>query len=173
MWKRSQIPFVCVVLEQKTDFEPTEIMTDTGAYTDVIFGIFWLLGFQFSPRIAYIGGPENPRNTSNSAARFWRVDPKADYSALDKLASHKANTSIIAQHWDDLLRLAGSLKLGLVQVERDPHAPGPMVLRQDTDADLPRLPPNGQGEVDRSAESARNGRLLIEPVRGSETDTPI
>jgi Tn3 transposase DDE domain len=33
------------VLEQETDFEPTEIMTDTGAYTDVIFGIFWLLGF--------------------------------------------------------------------------------------------------------------------------------
>lgn len=33
----------------------------------------------------------------------------------DKLASHKANTAIIVEHWDDLLRLAGSLKLGLVQ----------------------------------------------------------
>jgi TnpA family transposase len=33
-----------VVLEQET--EPTEIMTDTGAYTDAIFGIFYLLGFQ-------------------------------------------------------------------------------------------------------------------------------
>ena len=40
-------------------------MTDTGAYTDVIFGIFWLLGYQFSPRLADIGG-----------ARFWRVDPQ-------------------------------------------------------------------------------------------------
>ena len=101
---RDSLILLSVVLEQETDFEPTEIMTDTGAYTDVIFGIFWLLGFQFSPRIADIGG-----------ARFWRVDPKADYSALDKLASHKANTGIIAQYWDDLLRLAGSLKLGLVQ----------------------------------------------------------
>lgn len=101
---RDSLILLSVVLEQETDFEPTEIMTDTGAYTDVIFGIFWLLGFQFSPRIADIGG-----------ARFWRVDPKADYSALDKLASHKANTGIIAQHWDDLLRLAGSLKLSLVQ----------------------------------------------------------
>ena len=51
-----------IVLEQETELEPTEIMTDTGAYTDVIFGIFWLLVYQFSPRIADIGG-----------ARFWRI----------------------------------------------------------------------------------------------------
>ena len=43
---------VALVLEQETELEPTEIMTDTGAYTDVIFGIFWLLGYQFSPRLA-------------------------------------------------------------------------------------------------------------------------
>jgi TnpA family transposase len=29
-----------VVLEQETEFDPTEVMTDTGAYIDVIFGIF-------------------------------------------------------------------------------------------------------------------------------------
>jgi len=101
---RDSLVLLSVVLEQETEFEPTEIMTDTGAYTDVIFGIFWLLGYQFSPRIADIGG-----------ARFWRIDPKADYGPLDKLASHKVKTDVIAQHWDDLLRLAGSLKLGLVQ----------------------------------------------------------
>ena len=93
-----------VVLEQETELEPTEIMTDTGAYTDVIFGIFWLLGYQFSPRIADVGG-----------ARFWRVDAAADYGPLDKLAAHKVRASLVAEHWDDLLRLAGSLKLGLVQ----------------------------------------------------------
>ena len=36
----------------------------TGAYTDVVFGLFWLLGYRFSPRIADIGG-----------AGYWRVDP--------------------------------------------------------------------------------------------------
>jgi TnpA family transposase len=45
-----------VVLEQQTELTPTEIMTDTGAYTDVVFGLFWLLGYRFSPRIADIGG---------------------------------------------------------------------------------------------------------------------
>jgi TnpA family transposase len=34
------------------------------------------LGYQFSPRLADIGG-----------TRFWRVDGKADYGALDGLAS--------------------------------------------------------------------------------------
>jgi TnpA family transposase len=101
---RDSLVLLSVVLEQETAFEPTEIMTDTGAYTDVIFGIFWLLGYQFSPRIADIGG-----------SRFWRVDPKADYGALNRIALHKVNTRLPVQHWDDLLRLAGSLKLGLVQ----------------------------------------------------------
>ena len=93
-----------VVLEQETEFEPTEIMTDTGAYSDVVFGLFWLLGYQFSPRLADIGD-----------SRFWRIDPTADYGALNRLA-RQGEDGIIAEHWDDLLRLAGSLKLGLVQV---------------------------------------------------------
>ena len=101
---RDSLVLLSVVLEQETELEPTEIMTDTGAYTDVIFGIFWLLGYQFSPRIADIGG-----------ARFWRIDPKADYGALNSLAAHKVRMALVARHWDDLLRLAGSLKLGLVQ----------------------------------------------------------
>ena len=29
-----------VVLEQETEFDPTKVMTDTGAYIDMIFGIF-------------------------------------------------------------------------------------------------------------------------------------
>jgi hypothetical protein len=27
-----------------------EFMTDTAAYSDAVFGLFWLLGYQFSPR---------------------------------------------------------------------------------------------------------------------------
>ena len=54
---RDSLVLLSVVLEQETEFEPTEIMTDTGAYTDVIFGIFWLLGYQFSPRIVTSTAP--------------------------------------------------------------------------------------------------------------------
>ena len=101
---RDSLVLLSVLLEQETVLQPIENMTDTGAYTDIMFGIFHLLGFQFSPRLADIGG-----------TRFWRVDQKADYGALDGLARQRANMSLVVQNWDDLLRLAGSLKLGLVQ----------------------------------------------------------
>ncbi len=101
---RDSLNLLAVVLEQETELNPTEIMTDTAGYTDTVFGIFHLLGYQFSPRIADIGG-----------ARFWRVDGKADYGVLGDLAANKINLKLIAEHWDDLLRLAGSLKLGVVR----------------------------------------------------------
>ena len=47
-------------------------MTDTGAYSDVVFGLFRLLGYRFCPRLADIGG-----------TRFWRIDPQADYGKLN------------------------------------------------------------------------------------------
>jgi TnpA family transposase len=51
---RDSLVLLAVVLEQPTELNPIEIMTDTGAYTDVVFGLFWLLGYRFSPRIADI-----------------------------------------------------------------------------------------------------------------------
>ena len=63
-------------------------------------------GFErgFCPRIADIGG-----------TRYWRIDPSADYGLLNGIASHRINTKLIEENWDDMLRLAGSLKLGTVQ----------------------------------------------------------
>jgi TnpA family transposase len=91
------------LLEQQTSLRPTQIMSDTAGYSDLICGLFWLLGYQFSPRLADFG-----------EARFWRIDPKADYGPLDKVARQKVNMGLIARNWDDLLRVAGSLKLGTV-----------------------------------------------------------
>jgi TnpA family transposase len=45
---------------------------------------------------------------------FCRIDATADYGPLNVLARQRINTDLIARHWDDLLRLAGSLKLGRV-----------------------------------------------------------
>ena len=78
-------------------------MTDTGAYSDVVFGLFRLLGYRFSPRLADVGG-----------TRFWRIDPKADYGALNAVSAHHLSMRKLAPHWDDMLRLAGSLKFGRV-----------------------------------------------------------
>ncbi|MEI7929817.1 MAG: Tn3 family transposase, partial [Verrucomicrobiales bacterium] len=91
------------LLEQKTCLNPREVMSDTAGYSDLVFGLFWLLGYQFSPRLADLG-----------ESRFWRIDPAADYSALNGLARNRVRTELIVRHWDDLLRVAGSLKMGTI-----------------------------------------------------------
>lgn len=91
------------LLEQQTSLRPKEIMADTSGVSDIIFGLFWLLGYRFSPRLADIG-----------SARFWRIDPQADYGVLNNFAKHRVNPGRIKRHWDDMLRVAGSLKLGTV-----------------------------------------------------------
>ena len=91
------------LLEHQTRLRPVEIMTDTAGVSEVVFGLFWLLGYQFSPRLADIG-----------EARFWRLDPTADYGVLNTIARARVNTRLIARNWDDLLRVAGSLHQGTV-----------------------------------------------------------
>ncbi len=100
---RDSIYVLELVLEQQTGLRPTEIMTDTSGASDMVFGLFWLLGYQFSPRLADAG-----------EARFWRVDRDADYGPLNDLARNCMNTTRAEQHWDDMLRIAGSLKLGTI-----------------------------------------------------------
>jgi TnpA family transposase len=92
------------LLEQQTNLAPHELMTDTAGYSDQVFGLFRLLGYQFSPRLADIG-----------TARFWRIARAADYGPLNGLGRHQINTNLIATHWDDLLRVAGSLATGTVR----------------------------------------------------------
>jgi hypothetical protein len=69
---RDSLYLLSVVLEQQTELHPIEIMTDTGAYTDVVFGLFWLLGYRFCPRIADIGGAR--LLADRFFRRLWRVE---------------------------------------------------------------------------------------------------
>ena len=91
------------LLEHQTGLQPTEVVADTAAYSDVVFGLFRLLGYQFSPRLADLGD-----------ARLWRIDRTADYGPLAGVARHRVRTDLVRENWDDLLRVAGSLKTGAV-----------------------------------------------------------
>ena len=93
------------LLEHQTGLDPKEITSDTAGYSDLMFGLFSLLGYQFSPRISDAG-----------EARFWRVDRTADYGPLDALSRRNPiKTETIRDNWEDILRVAGSLKLGTVK----------------------------------------------------------
>ncbi|WSV81293.1 Tn3 family transposase [Nocardia sp. NBC_01009] len=93
------------ILGNATDLPITEHATDTHGVTLVNFGLFDLLGMQLSPRIRDLGRITvyRPERRADAEARFPHAGP---------LMTRKANLDLIAEHWDDLLRLAGSLKFG-------------------------------------------------------------
>ena len=101
---RDSLFILAGLLEQTTKLKPLEIMSDTAAYSDIIFGLFYLLGYRFSPRIADIG-----------KSRYWRINREAKYGLLEEASRNRINTARIADHWEDILRLVGSLKLGRVK----------------------------------------------------------
>ena len=98
---RDSLVILALLLDQETELDPSNVMTDTAAYSDSMFGLFWLLGYRFCPRLADIGG-----------ARLWRVDKAAQYGPLDEIAEGTVNIKLVADNWEDLIRLAGSLRLG-------------------------------------------------------------
>ena len=64
---RDSLFILAGLLEQQTRLDPREIMADTHGSSDVVFGLFALLGYRFSPRLADL--PDQ---------RFWRMDKAAD-----------------------------------------------------------------------------------------------
>lgn len=92
------------LLEKETGLNPPEIMTDTARASDLVFGFFWLLGYQFSSRLADAG-----------ASVFWRMDNDADYGVLNDITRGQSDPRKIVLQWDEMIRTAGSLKLGKKQ----------------------------------------------------------
>jgi TnpA family transposase len=84
---------------------PEMVTSDTASYSDIVFGLFRLLGYQFSPRIADLADQ-----------RLWRIDRAARYGPLDPLSARNViNTERVTAHWEDMLRVAGSLVTGAVR----------------------------------------------------------
>ncbi|HEV2639027.1 MAG TPA: Tn3 family transposase [Actinocrinis sp.] len=75
------------LLEQDTAIRPVEITSDTHGASEMVFGLFRLLGYQFSPRLADAG-----------SATLYRVDAGADYGALGSLTRERIRTDLITMH---------------------------------------------------------------------------
>ena len=98
---RDSLYLLDLVLGQKSEIKPTEIMTDTAGYSNIVFGLFALLGYQFSPRIADIG-----------SSQFFRFDSNTNYGVLDNFAKNKLKENLMHKYWDDMLRVTASLRSG-------------------------------------------------------------
>ncbi|MGH3565747.1 MAG: Tn3 family transposase [Pseudonocardia sp.] len=93
------------ILGNATDVPVTEHATDTHGVTLVNFGLFDLVGLQLSPRIRDLGKITLYRTGA-------RADAEKAFPNTGPLLTRKVNRDLITAHWDDLLRLAGSLKFG-------------------------------------------------------------
>lgn len=84
--------------------KPEMVATDNASYSDMVFGIFKMLGYRFSPRFKDL-----------EDQRFWKAqmpgaEPAEGYGALEALASNnKVNVNKVLTAWPDMLRVAGSL----------------------------------------------------------------
>lgn len=106
---RDSLHAVDVVLRQQGGVAPEAIITDTGSYSDIVFGMLHLLGRQYRPQLANL--PDQ---------RLWRIDPAADYGPLDRAARGRIDVDRITQHWEDMCRVAVSIHSGEVSRTRSP-----------------------------------------------------
>jgi TnpA family transposase len=82
--------------------QPEVVTTDQASDSDIVFGIFSMLGYRFAPRFADLGDQ-----------RFWRADlpdgTAPAYGPLEAIARNKINRQKIHTQWSDMTRVAGSL----------------------------------------------------------------
>jgi TnpA family transposase len=91
------------LLHHGTGLNISEHYTDTGGATDHVFALCTALGFQFCPRLRDF--PDR---------RLIPIEPTGSYPDLVPLLGKRVRADIIREHWDDVLRLAASLKSGHV-----------------------------------------------------------
>jgi TnpA family transposase len=80
-----------------------EHYTDTGGFSDHIFGICHLLGFRFAPRIRDI-----------KDKRLYTITGMDIPQVLAPLVAGQVNLKAIRDYWEDILRLTTSIKMGTV-----------------------------------------------------------
>ncbi|MGO4587129.1 Tn3 family transposase [Arthrobacter sp. 2RAF6] len=91
------------LLYHESELQIQEHYTDTAGFTDHLFALMNLLGYRFAPRIRNIGD-----------TRLYTPANDPGLTALAPLIGGTINTKTIAQHWDEILRLATSIKTGTV-----------------------------------------------------------
>ncbi len=95
------------ILGNATDVPITEHATDTHGASLLNFALFDLCGLQLSPRIRDLG-----------KITLYRARPRAEVCAqfpvAGPLLTRRINMELITENWDEMLRLAASLKYGHV-----------------------------------------------------------
>lgn len=92
------------LLYHESDLRIEEHYTDTAGFTDHVFGLMPFVGFRFAPRIRDLG-----------ETKLFIPHGEATYDGLKPMiSSERLKIKQIHAHWDEILRLATSIKQGTV-----------------------------------------------------------
>jgi len=100
---RDAVHVIDGLLYHETELCIDEHYTDTAGYTDQIFALSHLLGYRFAPRIRDIGD-----------AKLYMLSTATGSKNIAGILQGKINTNIIRDNYDDVLRLACSIREGRV-----------------------------------------------------------
>ncbi|MFJ9181379.1 Tn3 family transposase [Streptomyces sp. NPDC102360] len=100
---RDSLHILDALLNLDGGVKPEMVATDNASYSDMVFGLFKILGYNFSPRFKDLDDQ-----------RFWRAEmdgiETGGYGPLTDLArTHKVNLKKVTTQWEDMLKVAGSL----------------------------------------------------------------
>ncbi|MGI0133642.1 MAG: Tn3 family transposase, partial [Candidatus Micrarchaeaceae archaeon] len=87
------------LLDNQTTLCPREHTTDTHGFTEQLFGLCYLLGFSFMPRLKDL--PDQ---------RLYKFDNSIDMGELESVFEAPIDLTLINEQWDQLVRVAASLK---------------------------------------------------------------
>ncbi len=93
------------ILGNETELAILEHTTDTAGATEIIFALFDLLGLRFTPRLRDIGSRRLYRSGAIDLHNYPRLQPHI---------TGRINRQRVLDWWDEMLRAAGSMKLGHV-----------------------------------------------------------
>ncbi|MGW7463864.1 Tn3 family transposase [Streptomyces xantholiticus] len=83
--------------------QPDAIVAEAGTHKDLVFGLLALSGYSYQP---------TPNQIED--AKLWRIEKSADYGPLQDATRRHIDLEQIAEHWDDILRVIGSIHHGAV-----------------------------------------------------------
>lgn len=87
------------LLENDTDLQPSEHYTDTHGFTFQLFGLCYLLGFSFMPRLKDLADQQ-----------LYKISKTENYGDLNALFRQTIDWQLIEEQYDQLVKIAASLK---------------------------------------------------------------
>ncbi|MFD4916996.1 Tn3 family transposase [Streptomyces virginiae] len=91
------------VPETSPDPAADAIVAKPGTHEDLVFGLLALSGYSYQP---------TPKQLAS--IKLWRIDGSADYGALQDATRRRIDLARITEHWDEILRVIGSIRHGVV-----------------------------------------------------------